>query len=118
MKNQDIEDPNDEVREVAEKAKKENAAVEEVTHKKLEEFAALLRLTNEEKIEHYYQLINIDSVESYKNRLTSLNLQSYINHSSKGQAKALSESKLGQALQEEEDSSFQPIKDCTSSRPR
>ena len=35
MKNQEIEDPNDEVREVAEKAKKENAAVEEVTHKKL-----------------------------------------------------------------------------------
>ena len=45
-------------------------------------------------------MINIDSVDSYKNKLTSLNLQNYINHQQTKQAgKALSESKLQAAQQ-------------------
>lgn len=74
MNNEDIKDPNEEVREMAEKAKLENAQVQEIQKAKQEEIEELMRLSNDEKIESYYQLIDIDSAESYKLKLTNLNL--------------------------------------------
>lgn len=34
----------------------------------------LIMLSNEEKIEYYYKIINVDSLADFKKRLTELNL--------------------------------------------
>lgn len=105
MKNGDIEDPNEQVKAVAEKAKRENEAVESIRKIQKEDFQSMLQLSNQQKIQFYYQLLGIDSIDSYKRKLTELNLSNYIVHRKKNEdnnVKALSESKLQAAMQHEE----------------
>ena len=69
---------------------------------------SLLKLTMDEKIENYYQLLDIDSLDNYKHKLTSLNLLSFqINehHNTVKESKAMSASKL-EAVQAEEQSTI------------
>jgi hypothetical protein len=55
-----------------------------------------MRLSNDEKIESYYQLVDIDNAESYKLKLTNLSLLIFLAHESKSPAPpaALSESAI------------------------
>jgi hypothetical protein len=57
--------------------------MEEALIAEKQEEEELLRLTKEEKIEFYYQGLDIDSVDSYKKKMTSLNLPNLQNYSNK-----------------------------------
>ena len=79
MNNSEVEDPNEEVREVAERARKENAVHQLASKARQEQEEALLRLSDDEKIEYYYRLLDVDSLDSYRLKLTSLNLPIFQN---------------------------------------
>lgn len=64
--------------------------------------STLLKFSNDEKIEYYYQSLEIDSLDSYKKKLSTLDLPIFMtkNGQNGNQIKALSESKLEAAQAE------------------